>query len=77
MELREIALLVGGFSLGMGVGLGIFGMYLLRKSRNVRYLRKASKRYDQLIGKINEDQARMQKTVDGFADIQKEFGNVA
>lgn len=77
MELREIALLAGGFSLGMGMGLGVFAMYLLRKSRNVRYLRKAGKRYDQLISKMNEDQARMQKTVDGFADLKREFGNVA
>lgn len=77
METREIILAIGSGMLGFGLGLLVYAVHRMRETRNVRYLRKAGKRYDQLIGKINEDQARMQKTIDGFADIKKEFGNVA
>lgn len=77
MENSEIILLAGGFSLGFGLGLMVYAVHRLRETRATRYLRKAHKKYDKILGKVNEEQARMQANVDRLTALKEEHPNVA
>jgi predicted negative regulator of RcsB-dependent stress response len=73
MELREIALLVGGLTLGFGLGLMVYAVHRIRETRATRYLRKAQHRYDKILGKVDAQQARMQESVDKLTALKEDY----
>ena len=77
MELREIILLAGGMSLGFGLGLLVYAVHRIRETRATRFFRKAEKRYEKIIGKVDAQQARMQESVDKLTALSEEYKNVA
>lgn len=76
MELREMALLVGGFSLGFGLGLMIYAVHRIRETRQVRWLRKSGKRYETIMKKINIQEEKMRQGVAKLDVLKKEFDSV-
>lgn len=75
MEIREIILVLAGFSVGFGSGLAIYAVHRLRETSFKRYQRKAHKRYAKLMANINDDTARMKASVKKLTDLKTEYTN--
>jgi hypothetical protein len=73
MELREIILLAGGISLGFGLGLMVYVIHRLRETRQVRWLRKSGKRYEDIISRIDKQQNAMQSRVDEISELANTY----
>jgi hypothetical protein len=73
MELREMIIALAGFSIGLGIGLGIYAVSQLRKNRNERWLAKSGERYQKIIAKIDKETAQMQKDIDGLTELKEYY----
>lgn len=73
MELREVILLAGGISLGFGLGLMVYVVHRFRETRQVRWLRKSGKRYEQILARIDKQENAMRSRVDEISKLSETY----